>query len=118
MGFETLTRPLVLTRVGFLRSELRVFLRTEDLPTEDYVVQLEGVEVFYDNLHRGVPVRIYEYDVGSFGYWLASSNCRTLAITTAETASLTSELGSLVAVAKRVVYRNADGEAEAKNWPA
>ena len=106
--------PLLVERVGFLKGELRVFLRGVAGGGPRYVLQLEDVASFSDSLLRGTEVRISDWpEHGSFGWWLpAGDTYHSVKVT-----AVGAEGGFFLALPRRVVYRIA-GDAEALNWPS
>jgi hypothetical protein len=106
-------RPLLVTRLGFLRGEVRIYLRPLLAADPVYVLQLEEVAAFHDNLPRGAEVRISDRpSPGSFGWWLPSDEPHhEIRIHATGPGS-----GFFLGLARRSVYRIAD-ESEAINWP-
>ena len=107
---------LVADRIGFLKNELRLYLRPILQVGPRYVLQLEDVAAFTNTLPCGVTVRISDRPTaGSFGWWLAPDDPhRSVMVTIPGTAESMS--GFLLVLARRVVYRIAD-DGEANNWP-
>ncbi|HKB40227.1 MAG TPA: hypothetical protein VKD72_27605 [Gemmataceae bacterium] len=107
------TRRLLLARVGFLRGEVRLFLRSEEGGSPTYVLRLAEVASFYDSLQRGAEVRISDWPThGSFGWWLSADDPHH----SVKVSGVGDRAGVFLALAKRVEYRVADQD-EALNWP-
>jgi hypothetical protein len=105
--------PLFLRRIGFLRGELRVFLSSNSPGSPTYVIQLEEVASFFDNLQRGAEVRISDWpEHGSFGWWLPADDPHH----SVKVSGVGEGAGFFLGLARRVQYRIADDD-EANNWP-
>lgn len=105
--------PLLVNRLGFRQGELRLYLRPVADTAPHYVLQLEEVASYYDNLPRKVEVRISDWPThGSFGWWLPAD----ISHHSVKVSAVGAEAGFFLALARRIVYRVA-GESEAINWP-
>lgn len=105
-------RPLVVARVGLLKTEARIYLRADGDDTPRYVLRLIGVFKLLDSLQREQAVQITDcFPHGSFGWDVPNGEPHhSIKLAAGEGA------GFLTALAREVEYRMAD-PSEAINWP-
>jgi len=104
-------QTFVVTRVGMLKNEVRIYLRAngEDVPR--YVMRLIGVFKFSDALQREQAIQITDYfPHGSFGWDVPHDEPHHSIMLSS------GKGGSLLALAREVEYCMAE-KTETLNWP-